>query len=443
MTQIKTDFHGINTPLSKKYSIMSLNGKKRMNHNTQTKPPRRGFFIFLCFATALLFADCSASKDKEETAMAETEGFGPIDIPSSDFFWLIQPWKEGKLATIDGWGRFAEISFIGTNKIQIKPLVEFPRAQFDRRLITWPKAGLIAATTGKMQHLAAVDDKKTKSHLPLLSWVHSGARAVLLDPSEGLVGYNYLLTKNDNDVDVSLFVYNYKEDRMVYESPGRGFFIYMEIAIDAQYVLSSQRSFNGDKRERKIIFFNWRIGEVAENDLTEALNNNRVTTFLRPRLNINLERRYLFCSSNITRQKIKVAWDEKYSDVTVTPLSYLLPEGKYFGEFILSANGQWATTLVNGYRGLLNEQLEKRAFFHLDERYPNGISMPIMAEDYERPGMDYSAFVEHPVHGMCFAQEWHKMVNDKDRLYLRLYRMDGVLDEINQQLLEKAEEPVK
>jgi hypothetical protein len=141
---------------------------------------------------------------------------------------------------------------------------------------------------------------------------------------------------------------------------------------------------------------------------------------------------------------VKVAWDEGYSDVTVTPLSYLLPEGKFFfTTFILSTDGQWATTFVGGYMGLYDEMLFKRAFFHLDGRYPNGISMPVITEDYEDYAWDLSAFVEHPVHGMCFAQEWHKMVNDKDRLYLRLYRMDDVLDEINRQLLEKAEELVK
>jgi hypothetical protein len=40
------------------------------------------------------------------------------------------------------------------------------------------------------------------------------------------------------------------------------------------------------------------------------------------------------------------------------------------------------------------------------------------------------------IHGMCFAQEWHK----ERKLYLRLYKMSNVLEEINRQLLEKANE---
>jgi hypothetical protein len=40
--------------------------------------------------------------------------------------------------------------------------------------------------------------------------------------------------------------------------------------------------------------------------------------------------------------------------------------------------------------------------------------------------------------GTCFAREWYR---DKE-LYIRLYRMSDVLDEINRQLLEKAHEAV-
>jgi hypothetical protein len=58
--------------------------------------------------------------------------------------------------------------------------------------------------------------------------------------------------------------------------------------------------------------------------------------------------------------------------------------------------------------------------------------MPIITEDYEDNQWDYSAFVEHPEYGMCFAQEWRK----GRTLYLRLYRMENVLSEINRKLLE-------
>ena len=391
--------------------------------------------LWLLITAMVLVVGCPG---KEGTAMEEKEGLQPIDIRSPDFFWLVQPWKEGKLATIDGWGRFAEISFVGANKIQIKPFSNYPRAQMDRTLMTWPEAGLIASTTGKMHHLAAVGDNKTKSHVPLLSWVHIQRDPVLIDPREGLIAYSYALDADRDDIDVSLFVYNYKTDTMVYESPEEGFTIVMLVAMDNQYALSYQGSFDGEKRDFKKIFYNWKTKKVVENDLTKAINENEMALIVEPLRNIHTGRRYLFEYSDALEKRVMITWDEGYSDVKVTPLDYLAPKGKRFDDFIFTADGSWATTLVRGYQGLYNETLCKRAFFHLDERYPNKISMAIITDDYESSQWDYSAFVEHPVHGLCFAQEWHK----NDQLYLRLYRMSDVLDEINKQLLENAKEVV-
>jgi hypothetical protein len=374
------------------------------------------------------------------TTTTATKGFGPIDIKAPAFFRLVQPWKEGTLATIDGWGRYAEISFVGADKMRIKPLVNFPRASQDG-LMTWPEAGLIAGKTGKMHHLAAVDDGKTKSHIPLLSWVHLERDPVLFDPREGLVCYCYVLDRYDTDVNKSLFIYNYKKDKMVYES--RDELPYTPLlAMNERYALSNHTILNGKKKIFNKIFYGWRANEAVENDLTKELQRHQSLLIIRPCHDIHLGRRYLFTTSEILGQyseDIKITWDENYSDVKVTPLSYLKPEGKSLGHFVLSLDGSWASAFVTGFKGLYNEDLCKRAFFHLDERYPNGISMPVVTDDYEDFGWDYSAFVNHPVHGMCFAQEWHK----EKKLYLRLYKMSDILAEINRQLLEKVKGVVK
>jgi hypothetical protein len=381
----------------------------------------------------LLFVGC-IGENKKTLEKDLQAGLYPIDIKAPQFFRLVQPWKQGKLATIDSRGRFAEISFIGADKMRIRPLSNFPKTQLDRELRTWPEAGLIASTTGKMHHLAAIDDNKTKSHVPLLSWVHFGGEPVLLDSQEGLVGYTYILDRNPNDVEKSLFIYNYKVDRMVYESP-EGFSINMLVAMDNQYALSwhSILDGNGKKTLRKL--YNWRTHEIVENDLTNVLNRNDVSFIIEPYRNIHPARRYLFGYSKSSLKQFMITWNEEYSDIKETPLSYLAPEGKSFDDFILSVNGSWATTFVHGYRGLNNERLSRRAFFHIDERYPNGISMPVITEDYEDDQWQFNAFVEHPVHGMCFAQEWHK----DGQLYLRLYKMSEVLTEINRELMNKEE----
>ena len=388
--------------------------------------------LFILLITLILTA-CNTSKI-DNTPQAQEDGLKPIDIRAPSFFWLIQPWKEGKLVTIDRLGRFAEISFIGANRITIKPLVNFPRTGLDGNLMTWPEAGLIASTSGKVHHLAAIDDVKTKSHIPLLSWVHREDNPVLFDPIEGLIGYIYLLNADDKDIDTRLFIYNYREDEIIYESPEKGYTISPIFTMDRNNILCWERSLIGNEINGKCIFHNWKINKNTINDLVNSLNKNDFVFIIRYLLNIHLPRRILFGYSSIYGQRLKITWDNNYSNITVTPLSYLLPDESFtLSDFIFSANGEWVTTFISGYRGLRNERLRKRAFFHLDDRYPNGISMPVITEDYEEGGWDYSAFVNHPVHGMCFAQEWRK----NGQLYLRLYKMDDVLAEINRQLAEK------
>jgi hypothetical protein len=400
-------------------------------------------FLAPALLLVLLLTTCSGIKSKSGTATETPTGLHPIDIWSPKFFWLVQPWKEGKLATIDGWGRFSEISFVGARGMRIKPLCNFPRTQLDRQLQTWPEAGLISSKTAdRMHHLAAIDDGKTKSHIPLLTWGHTILDPVLLDSREGLVGYGYSLKpqrKRDlHKVNTNLFVYNYKEDKMVFESPGEGFAFLMILVMDSQYALSWERVFNGVSVEYKKVFYNWKTNEVVENDLTKALNRYNIGLIIEPCRNIHLAKRYLFGYSTILGETVMITWDEAYSDIKVISLKYLRPaEGIILVQFLLSADGMWASAFASGYRGLSNERLNKRAFFHMDERYPNGISIPIITEDYEELQFDYSAFVEHPVHGMCFAQEWHKKENGIDQLYLRLYRMEAVLAEINRRLAEE------
>jgi len=378
--------------------------------------------------------------NKEDTDNKDNSVFNPIDIKSPEFFWRIQPWKEGKLATIDGWGRYAEISFINADKMKITALVDFPRAKQDNNLRTYPEAGLITSTTGKMHHIAWINGGKTKSHVPLMSWVHQEFPPVLLDSNEGLVVYGYSLQREDNDVNKSLFIYNYKEDKIIHESHDDLPYLPI-IAMDEKYSLSYYSVFDGKNRYEKKVFYNCRTNEILENELSKTIEKNRGGLIISPLVNIHVSKRFLFMRLN--EQRIKITWDENYSDVKVAPITYLRPEGRGLGEFILSSDGKWATNFISGYKGLYNENLRKRAFFHLDERYPNGISLPVITDDYESDIWYSSAFVNHPVHGMCLAQEWHKKENGKDQLYLRLYKMSDVLEEINRILAEKAKEIVK
>ncbi len=124
---------------------------------------------------ALICSSCGLLERKERLVinMPQTSGeIGSIDIRSKEYFWLLRPWKEGTLATIDGWGQFSELTFSGADKIQIIPLVKFPKMQMDRVFEVWSEANLIHSSSAKMMHIADIETGFTKSFIPYLTWRH-------------------------------------------------------------------------------------------------------------------------------------------------------------------------------------------------------------------------------------------------------------------------------
>ncbi|MDR2662815.1 MAG: hypothetical protein LBC31_07455 [Treponema sp.] len=365
----------------------------------------------------------------------------PLDIRSRSFFWLLRPWKTGTLVTIDGWGRFSELSFKGEKGLTLKPLVNFPRQQTDRLLYVWPEAGLIMTKTSNTTfHIADTVSGKTKSFMPLLTWTYISGTPILLDPEEGIINIDYSYLRDMRDKTWIRMLYNYKTDTFLEERRSEGTMFYLDYPLTNTTCLAHSGFHNRELQKRVVDFFvyDWRKDQVLRNAFTESLTNANIystTIFQSLARNIHFKARTMFTEGDFgyeNQPPLKIVWNEDYSETTITPISYLLPAGLWFDDFLFSSGGSWVETQVGGFRGLHRELLYKRAFFHLDARYPNGISMPIFTEDYLDGKTDYGSFVEHPVYGTCFAEEWYK----GRQLYLRLYKMSDVLAEINRQLLE-------
>jgi len=359
----------------------------------------------------------------------------PIDITAADYFFLLRPWKKGMLVTMDGEARFAELSFIGNSQIKIKALVNFPCERIDPALRTAPEAGICVTQSGVQKHVADISTGKTKSFAPLISSRFNQGMPNVFDPASGLISFDYYRERNVNGtLPWYNFIYDPKNDKVIYQSPNIGEDICFIFPFTKDLVLTQKRN--------EYFFYNWRTREITRNELTNKYTLLHLEEVLRHDYNINLTGRYLFANyGNINPpKKIKITWDENYENVNVIPLDYLIPEGKWLTNITISSNGKWATVFVNGFRGLRGEFLVRRAFFHLDERYPNSMSIPIITNEYDEYHAERGSFVEHPVHGWCFADRKDIKENGKDKRYLRLYKMDDVLAEINRQLFEKANE---
>jgi hypothetical protein len=219
----------------------------------------------------------------------------------------------------------------------------------------------------------------------------------------------------------------------------------MKSVRDEQLFFSSTTIYNEEIKQRvyDTFFYDWKTGEITRNDLTEFLNQNNSYVFDNC---IHLDRRYLFVmvkeSDNdiLPNKLLKIDWDEDYSNIQVTDMSYLFREiyeihkKKYAIndlDIIISLDGSWVTTTITDFSeynpdDFNNRFITTRVFFHMDNKYPNGISIPIFSDGNEHNNDD-GAFVKHPEYGMCYAQEWH----NEGMNYLRLYKMEDVLTAIN------------
>ncbi|MCL2068156.1 MAG: hypothetical protein FWG99_11925 [Treponema sp.] len=363
---------------------------------------------------------------------------GSIDIPSPGFFFMLRPWGKGTLITMDGRARFAKITFVGDSQIRITPLVDFPGERIDPSFAAAPEADICVTQSGGLFHIADLSTKKTKSFGPFFNWRYSQGIADILDPINGIIIFSYNKRENRNDDGYMPYyhvIYDPKSDEILYESPEKGESIGLLFGFTREIAIARERS--GDNK-REIFLYNWETKEITRNELTKKLTNLSDISFFEAGCNISINDKYLFTKLQVVndepRKTVKMTWDENYEDVRVITLDYLVPEGKRFNDFFISVDGKWATSFIGGYRGYYEELLVKRAFFHMDDRYPNGISMPVFVDDYDEWRYDWGSFVEHPIHGLCFVEE--KRVQEK--LYLRLYKMNDVLAEINRQLLETA-----
>ena len=49
------------------------------------------------------------------------------EIRCKPYIHNLEPWKDGKLATMDGWGWFSTFEITEKDKVKVTPLVQFPK----------------------------------------------------------------------------------------------------------------------------------------------------------------------------------------------------------------------------------------------------------------------------------------------------------------------------
>jgi hypothetical protein len=147
---------------------------------------------------------------------------------------------------------------------------------------------------------------------------------------------------------------------------------------------------------------------IAGSDpITKALTDNHVHAVNESNKLLHQGKRLLFAWSYISRwedvQTVLVRWSEDLQDFDIqrTVLQMQDTETKiYDGQDGISADGNW----LKGLRriSLMGRWMKERVVFHLQDYYPQGISMAVsLGYTNQDPG----AFMNHPRLGPCYVEQ--------------------------------------
>ena len=358
------------------------------------------------------------------------------EIKCKEYFHNLEPWKEGKLATIDGWGRFSTFEITEENQIKITPLVEFPKEKIDGWIKTYPEVGVIWSSIFELKHhFADIGTKKNVSFMPFFTKVYESTSPLLLDKKHKIFLLPYIAT-GVYETRYTYVVYDLQNDTLLFHpmQPEKNENFYKSPVIysfENGKLLVRMRDKN-NKYLNEYCMYDYYSDRTYKNKFTQFYSSLRYPMIMK------VSNENIFIVSGVLKNeeslKTVISWDEENDDMTVFPL--LLPTvdmaDKIISVHYVDKESGWVCFTIWSYKGLHSETLEKLGFVNI--KNPSIRSIPVATEEYYPDETPEGEFIAHPVYGTCFIVK----VEIAEKPYIRLYKMSDVQKEIEEYLLEKA-----
>ena len=184
--------------------------------------------VMLCILKTI-FAEATELKNKLPTEWLNMEKMGENeltiesnkDIRCKEYFYKIEPWKDGKLATIDGLGRFSTFEITGEDKIKITPLVQFPKKKIDGRFKTFPEIDIMwSCVYMAVQFFSDIKNSRNIETVPIYTNRYKSKTPYLLDSKKKifLIPYGNMATVENYDY----LIYDFDNDKVLYNPVEKG-----------------------------------------------------------------------------------------------------------------------------------------------------------------------------------------------------------------------------
>lgn len=364
----------------------------------------------------------------------------PIEL-NLDLVWECEPWVDGTLVTIDGWGRFSTIEFdfdkSGKDAIKLKPLCEFPKSVVTDNFWVFPESKTICVWDMLMMYVYNQNLNEHDSLVPFLSRRGYFYRAFQLKPDELLLGFD----GNANIMrHIGYITYNMREKKTDFgaNTPLYSEQLYFQLGKYSNKFIAAEK-LRRNTSDVKFFMFDYETKERTDNELTKKMSELFFEIYYE-NIKFNLDKRMIISHVSGSPHSVYfvLKWDENYENVKMIPFNFLLPEGKFIGEVQeVSKNFDWVLLRISGYEGLKGEPLSKYAFMKIDENKPALFSPLVILDEYRDPRNKwrYTSFFEHPKYGTCLL--FTKEDGSKGKDVSAFYKMSDVQKEVDRILHEK------
>ena len=370
----------------------------------------------------------------------ETKTLKPIQVTPA-MVWECEPWLDGSLVTIDGWGRFSTVEFgfdkRGKDAIKLKPLCEFPKSVVTNHFWVFPESRTICVWDMLMMYVYNQNLNEHDSLVPFLSRRGYFYKAFQLNPDELLLGFNGNAKIMRH---IGYITYNMREKRTDFDAntPLYSEQLYFQLGkYSTKFIAAEKLSRNTSNV--KFFMFDYETKERTDNELTKKMSELLSRRFHED-IKFNLDKRMIISYATVATDSVDfvLKWDENYENVKMIPFDFLVPEGKFIGEVqAVSKNFDWVLLRISGYEGVKGEPLSKYAFMKIDEENPALFSPLVILDEYRDPRNKwrYTSFFEHKQYGTClfFTKEDRKQGKDVSAFY----KMSDIQAEIDRIFLEK------
>lgn len=359
------------------------------------------------------------------------------EIKCKEYFHNLEPWKDGKLVTMDGWGRFSTFEITEKDKIRITPLVQFPKKKIDATIKAYPDLNFIQATSYMAVHyFADVEKNRTFEITPIKSPNHYARIPFIIDREKKLLLIPYGGMTNDYIYDY--VIYDFKHNEVIY-NPIDVAGAFRKPPVFFSFEEGNFLCYERDSKDirkfdpKKICMFNYNKNEYTNNKLTDFW------TLKKPESYIKVRGQKKFILSYYKDSPVILTYNEDFSEIDVKPFfsPVIRSVSRFFSISLLSEDLKWAAGRVYNYSSPYDKYLEKDSFVCIDENSPL-YGIPVVTEDYYASGYPKGRFITHPVYGTCFIEK----IEITEKPCIRLYKMSDIQAEIDKYLLEKAKSAI-